>query len=88
MLLNVGGVFDLALGDRRLKDIRGDLDSAERHERQVASDEPFLDGRELRLVRLDVDIDVLEPADLLALAVDEHPAMPLSNIPLSILLLL
>ena len=54
VLGNVGGVFDLRPGDGRLQAVRADLDSAERHEGQVAADEALLDGREPRLVRLDL----------------------------------
>lgn len=37
---------------------------------------------ELRLVGLDIDIDVLQLADLLAIAIDEHLAVPLGHTPL------
>jgi hypothetical protein len=35
----------------------------------MAADKALLDGRELGLVGLDVDVDILEPADLLAVEI-------------------
>jgi hypothetical protein len=88
VLLDVGRVLDLLPGDSRFEALGPDLDSTERHKGQVATDEALLDGRELRLVGLDVDVDVLQLADLLAVAVYQHLAVPLRDVPLGILLVL
>jgi hypothetical protein len=58
----------------------------ERHESQVASDQALLDGRELRRVGFDVDVDVLELADLLAVAVEQQLPVPFCDVPLALLL--
>ncbi|MGZ4218240.1 MAG: hypothetical protein ACXVHB_29855 [Solirubrobacteraceae bacterium] len=47
---------------------------------------PF-DGRELRLVVLHVDVDVLQLADLFSVAIDQHFAVPLRDVPTGIFLL-
>jgi hypothetical protein len=52
----------------------------------VGADEAFLDGGELRLVGLDVDVDVLELADLLAIEIDQELAVPVGNVPTGVLL--
>src|ERR1039458_10220254 len=88
VLLDVGRVLDLLPGDSRFEALGPDLDSTERHKGQVAADEALLDGRELRLVRLGVDVDVLELAAPLAVAVYQHPAVPLGDVPLGLLLVL
>src|SRR5690348_17435512 len=54
----------------------------------MAADEALLDGGELRLVILNVDVDVLQLSDLLAVAIDQHLAVPLSDVPIGILLVL
>jgi hypothetical protein len=46
----------------------------------VTADQTLLDGAEHRLVGLDVDVDVLELADLLPLAVDQRLAVPLGDV--------
>ena len=63
VLLDVGRGLDLLSGHRYLQFVRADPNPCERDEGQVASDEALLDGRELRLVVLDVDVYVLELAD-------------------------
>jgi hypothetical protein len=45
-------------------------DSGQRNEGQVAADQAFLDRAEHRLVGFDIDVDVLEFADLFSVAVD------------------
>jgi len=50
----------------------------------VPADKAFLHRRELRLVGLDINLDILQLADLLAIAVDEHLAVPLGHIPSSL----
>jgi len=62
VLLDVGCVFDPRSGDRDLQLVGADLGPAKRDERQVGADEAFLNGGELRLIGLDVDVDVLELA--------------------------
>jgi hypothetical protein len=47
----------------------------------VPTDETFLDRRELRDVGLDVDVDILQLADLLALGIHKRLAMPVGHIP-------
>jgi hypothetical protein len=46
------------------------------------------DGAELRLVSLDVDVDVLQLADLLPVAIDQHLAVPLGDVPFGVPLVL
>ena len=48
--------------------------------RQVPPDEAFLHGPELRFVGLDVEVDLLEPADPLTVHVHEVPAAPLGDL--------
>jgi hypothetical protein len=55
-----GADLDLLLGHRELQVIGTYRDPAQRHKRQVSADEALLDGGELRLVVLDVDVDVLK----------------------------
>jgi hypothetical protein len=45
----------------------------------VTADEPLLDGAELRLVVLHIDVNVLQLADLLTLAIDQQLAVPLGD---------
>jgi hypothetical protein len=51
---------------RYLQVVGADRDPPQRHKRQVAGEQPLLDRAEHRLVGLDVDVDVLELADLVA----------------------
>src|SRR6476646_3735236 len=51
----------------------------------MAADEALLDGGELRLVILNVDVDVLQLSDPLAVAIDQHLAVPLGDVPIGIL---
>ena len=62
MLLDVRCCLDLRLGNRYLEVIRTHRDPAQRHKREVAADEALLDGGELRLIVLSVDIDILQLA--------------------------
>ena len=52
----------------------------------MSVDKAFLHRGELRLVRLNVNVDILQLADLLAMTVDEHLAVPLGHIPLGLFL--
>src|SRR6476646_9774774 len=52
----------------------------------MAADEALLDGGELRLVILNVDVDVLQLSDPLAVAIDQRLAVPLGDVPIGILL--
>src|ERR1700722_18199658 len=88
VLLDVRRRFDLLLGHRHLQFIGTDPDPAQRHEGQVTPDEPLLDGGELWLVVLNVDVDVLQLADLLTIAIDQHLAVPFGDVPLGTRLLL
>ena len=88
VLFDVGCGLDLFLGYRYSQLVGADLDPAEWHEGQVAGDEALLDGGELRLVGLNVDVDVLELADLLAVDVDEQLAVPLGDVLLGLFLML
>ena len=47
---------------------------------RLVSSATFLDGRELRLLRLDVEVDVLELADPVTLAVDQLAALPFAEV--------
>jgi hypothetical protein len=76
VLPHAGGVFYLSSGNGHLERVRADRCPRERDERQVASNEPFLDRPELRLVGLDVEVDAFKLADRLAFAVDEILAVP------------
>jgi hypothetical protein len=84
----VGAGFDLLLGHRYLRVIGTDRDPAQRHKGQVAADQTFFHGGELRLVVLDVDVDVLQLADPLALTIDQHLAVPLRDVPTGVLMAL
>jgi hypothetical protein len=46
-----------------------------------------VDWHPLRLVGLDVNVDILQLADLLAVAIDEHLALPRGDDPFGILML-
>jgi hypothetical protein len=46
----------------------------------VAGEQAFLHGAEHRLVGLDVDVDVFELADLLAVSVDQILAVPFGDV--------
>ena len=84
----LGADLTCSLDHRYLQLVRPYLDTAERDKGQVATDEPLLDGRELRRVVLDVDVDVLQLADPLAVAIDQHLAVPLGDVPFRVLLML
>src|SRR6185312_3486774 len=88
MLLDIGRGLDLLRGRGDLQLIGADLDAAKWYEGQVAADEALLDGRELRLVGLDIDIDILKLADPLPVAIDQHLPVPLGDVPLRVLLVL
>jgi hypothetical protein len=45
----------------------------------MAADQALLDGAEYRLIGFDVDVDVLEPADLLPVTVDQMLALPFAR---------
>jgi hypothetical protein len=64
VLLDVRRILDLLPGHRHLQVIRTNLDPAQRNEGQVPADQALLDGAEPRLIGLDVDVDVLQLADL------------------------
>jgi len=72
VLLDVRRGPDLFLRNRHLQLIGTNRDPAERHERQVATDEALFDRRELGLVSFDIDVHVLQLADLFAVAIDER----------------
>jgi hypothetical protein len=74
MLLDIGRRLNLFPGDRDPQLVGADLDPSKRHERQMAADKALLDGRELGLVSLDIDVDILELADLLAIEIDSARA--------------
>jgi len=57
MQLDVGRGPDLVLRHGDLQVFGTDLNAGQRHEGQVAADEALLDGSELRLVGLDVNVD-------------------------------
>src|SRR6478609_5331824 len=88
MLLDIRRRLDLLPGDRDLQLVGADLDPTEWHEGQMATDKALLDGRELGLVGLDVDVDILELADLLAVEIYQQLAVPLGDIPLRPFLML
>jgi len=71
----------LGRGDPEI--IGTDLACGRWDERQMTADKAFLDRGELRLVCLDVDVDVdiLQLADVLAVAIHQHLAVPLGDIP-------
>jgi hypothetical protein len=54
----------------------------------IRADEALLDRGELRLVTLDVDVHVLQLADPLGVAIDQHLAVPLGDVPPCVLLTL
>src|SRR5436305_951335 len=86
VLFDVRRRLDLLLGDRYLQVIGTDRDPAQRDKGQVAANEALLDGGELRLIVLDVDVDVLQLADPLAITINEHLAVPLADVPTGTLL--
>ena len=56
------------------------------HEGQMPADEAFLNGPELGLVGLNVDIHLFELADLVAVAVDESFPVPLCGVPFGLII--
>jgi hypothetical protein len=79
--VQVRGRPNLRLQDRHPKIIGTDLHAEQWDEGDVPTEEALLDGAELRLVGLDVDIDVMELADAFAVAIDEHLAQPVGSGP-------
>ena len=73
-------VLDLRLGHRGPHELGAQRDVAQRHEGQVAADQALLDRAELVGVGLRVDVDVLELADLLAVAVEQILAAPVGEV--------
>lgn len=80
-------LIGVLLGRRDLERLGTDLNARQRHERQVTVEDPLLNGAELRLVGLDVYVDVLQLANLLPVAVDDRLAKPLTHSPLRVPLL-
>jgi hypothetical protein len=76
----LGALFDLLSGHRHLQIVGTDRDPGQRDEGQVAADQPLLDGAEHRLIGFDVDVDVLESADLLPVTVDQIFALPFADV--------
>ena len=72
---------DPLLGHLDLKIIGTYLNAAQRYERQVTADEALFDGSELRLISFDIDVNILQLADLLAVTVDERPTVPFGDVP-------
>ena len=87
MHLDIGSSPNLLFGRGGLEVIRTDLDATQRYEGQMPVKKAFLDGSELRLVGLNVDVDVLQLAKLLAIAVDDHLPAPFSHAPCGVILI-
>src|SRR6185312_5589452 len=62
--------------------------STQRDKRQMAANQSFLDRAELGRIVLDVNVDVLKLADLLAFPIDHRLATPLRDVPRHVLLIL
>ncbi len=86
MNLNVGCRLDLLLRDSHLEVVGTDLDYTQRHKGQMPTDEALLDRAELRFIGLDIDVHILQLADLLTVDIDEHLALPFSCSPLGLTL--
>src|ERR1700677_785857 len=69
MDVDVGRGLDLLFGHFHLEIVGTDLHATERHEGQMTADEAFLDRGKLRYIGLDIDVDILQLADLLAVDV-------------------
>jgi hypothetical protein len=54
----------------------------------VTADEALLDGGELRLVVLHIDVNVLQLANPFAVAIDQHLAVPFRGVPVRVFLVL
>ena len=80
MQLDVGRRATCSLLDTTCKS-SGPIGAPKRHEGQVPIEEAFFDSAELRLVVLYVDVDVLQLAKLLAVAIDEHLVPPIADVP-------
>jgi hypothetical protein len=88
MHVNVGRTLYLSLrhNDREL--VWANLNATERHEGQMAPNDALFDCCELRDIGFDIDIHVLEFADLLPKAVDDCLAVPFGGTPLGPVLIL
>src|ERR1700722_4257276 len=84
MHLDLGCRLDLLLCRRDLQGVWTDPYASQWHKGQMTVNEAFLHSAELGLVCLDVDIDVLKLADLLAVSINEHLAVPLGDAPLGL----
>jgi hypothetical protein len=86
--MSMSGAERTCLGDCDLQVVGTDLDSAQWYEGEVTADEAFLDGAELRLVGLDVNVDVNRLAGVLAAAIDEHLVVRVGDTPPGLVLVL
>ena len=76
MHLDVGCRSDPLLCHLDLKIIGTDLNATQRHKCQVTTDEALFDRSELGLISFDIDVNTLQLADLLTVAIDERPTVP------------
>ena len=85
--LDIGCRPDLGLGRGYLQVIGTDLEAAHGHESQVTIDEALFDRGELRLVGFCIDVDISKLANLLAVTVNKHLAVPRGDIPFCLVLI-
>ena len=81
MHLDIGCCPDRLLGHLHLKIIGTDLNAGKRYKGQVPTDEALFDRAELGLISFDIDVYVLQLADLFAVAIDERPSVPFGDVP-------
>jgi hypothetical protein len=77
----------LLFGHFDLQVIGTNVDSAQRHESEMAADKAFLHRGKLRLVCLDVNVDILQLADLFAVPIHQHLPVPFGGAPFRLFLI-
>src|SRR3954453_18670081 len=71
-----GASLTWSFGEGDLQVVAGGRRVLDRHEAHVRAEDPGLDGDPLGLAALAVEVDVLDLADLVAVAVDERSSAP------------
>src|SRR3954463_1069771 len=78
--VDVGRVLDVALLERHLDAVTRRVGLLQRHEGALATEQAGLHQRPLGLIRLGVEVDLLDRPDLLTIVVEELLAPPLQHV--------
>src|SRR3954454_1704318 len=74
--MDVRGVLDMVLVEWDLHVVTGERRAGDGDDRVAHAEEPSSHARPFRFVRVDVEVDVFDLADLVADAVDDGAALP------------